>query len=81
MSDVFVPPGDSAQDTAVLLLEAAEKAGEPADVVRSSDGGFVVPKELADAAGVDYDKGDDDESDDEPEKKPAKKAAAKKSSK
>ena len=78
MTDVFVPPGDSAQDTAVLLLEAAEKAGEPADVVRSSDGGFVVPQELADAAGVDYESGDDSDDD---EKKPAKKAAAKKSSK
>lgn len=75
MSDVFVPPGDSAQDTAVLLLEAAEKADLPADHVRSSDGGFVVSQEVADAAGVDYEGGEEKE-----EKKPAKKAAAKKSS-
>jgi hypothetical protein len=55
MGDVFVSHGDSAQDTAVLLLDAAEKADLPADVVRSTDGGFIVDEELAKAAAVDYD--------------------------
>lgn len=80
MTEVFVPPGDSAKDTATLLLAEAEKQELPADAVRTGDGGFYVDSELADAAGVDYDKGDDGD-DDDGEKKPAKKAAAKKSSK
>lgn len=56
MGKVFVPYGESAQDTAVLLLAQAESQGDPADVVGTTDGGFLVDSELADAAGVDYDK-------------------------
>lgn len=93
MGDVFVPFGDSAQDTAVLLLDAAESAELPADVVRTTDGGFVVDEELAKSAAVDYDGGASSsdeaarnaevaaqaEADGESEKKPAKKAAKKSS--
>lgn len=56
MGKVFVPNGESAQDTAVLLLAEAENQGLPADVVGTTDGGFVVDSELADAAKVDYDR-------------------------
>jgi hypothetical protein len=79
MTEVFVPNGDNAQETATLLLAAAEKAGEDPSVVRSSsDGGFYAPEDIAKKAKVDYE--EDDESDEEPaeEPKPAKKAAAKK---
>lgn len=53
-NEVYVGYGDSASDTAVLLLEAAEKADQPAEVVRTGDGGFYVPEDIAKAAGVDY---------------------------
>lgn len=78
MSDeVFVPYGDSAAETATLLLDAAEQAGEDASVVRSSsDNGFYVPESVAKKAKVDFESEDDDE--DTEESKPAKKAAAKK---
>lgn len=91
MGDVFVSNGDSAQDTAVLLLDAAESADLPPDVVRTTSGGFVVDEKLAKAAGVDYD-GDASSSDEaarnaevaaqeqadaESEKTPAKKTAKK----
>lgn len=36
------------QPTAQALLEAAEVAGLPADVVRTTDNGFSVPDEVAD---------------------------------
>src|SRR4051812_7751826 len=54
--NVRVAYGDSAADTATLLLAAAEESDEyGADVVRTdSYGGFVVPEEIAKAAGVDY---------------------------
>lgn len=66
MSDeVVVPFGDNREETAVLLLAAAEEAGVDPSVVRTGSFEFFVPKEIAEAAGV----GD----------KPAKKAAAKKS--
>jgi hypothetical protein len=57
MSDkqVRVPFGDSAADTATLLLEAVEKKDQdPSVVTTSSYGGFLVPEEIAKAAGVDY---------------------------
>lgn len=54
MAEVFVGYGDSPQDTAVLLLSAAEEAEAHVDVVRSVEGGFYVPEEIAKAAGVDY---------------------------
>jgi hypothetical protein len=97
MSDnVRVPFGDSASDTATLLLAAAEESKDfEAEAVQvSSYGGFVVPKALAKAAGVDYEDVDEAEGhvysekqiEDAPDEvetpteaeKPAKKAAAKK---
>jgi hypothetical protein len=70
MGDVFVSNGDSAEETAILLLAAAEALELPYDHVRAQGGGgFMVDSKVADKAGVDY------------EGKPAKKAAAKKSSK
>lgn len=71
MSDkVEVPFGDSATDTAVLLLAAAEELELDATVVETTSfSSFMVPEEVAKKAS-------------EPEKKaPAKKAAAKKSAK
>lgn len=82
MSDqVEVAFGDNPQETATLLLAAAEDAGlDPAVAVRTSgDATFVVPAEVADAAGVDV-VSDGEESEEAPAKKaPAKKTAAKKS--
>lgn len=53
---VRVPFGDSAADTATLLLAAAEESKDhsASDVMVSSYGGFVVPESLAKSAGVDY---------------------------
>lgn len=82
---VAVPYGDSASDTAVLLLAAAETLDLDPSVVVSQEGHFLAPKEVADEAGVDYD-GDEDAApaaepqDDQESDKPAKKTAAKKSS-
>ena len=47
--EAFVANGDDPSETARNLLEAAEKAGLDPAVVRtaSSDGGFIVPEELA----------------------------------
>lgn len=55
MSDVKVPYGDKPSDTATLLLAAAEEKGLEASVVRTDSFGraFIVPDEVADAAGVD----------------------------
>jgi len=82
-NDAYVKYGDDAEKTAVLLLEAAEKAGADASVVRTtSDGEFIVPEEIADAAGVEYevdDSDDDGDGDEDEAPKPTKKAAAKKS--
>lgn len=74
MSDteyVDVPYGDDPQETATLLLAAAEKVkGVDQSVVQvntdTTPASFRVPKEVADEAGL----GD--------KKEPAKKAAAKK---
>lgn len=79
MTNVNVPYGESAADTATLLLASAQELELPADVVlTTSDGSFSVPEEVAKKAKVDYDKdeSDEDEAEDEP-KKPAKKAAKK----
>lgn len=53
---VRVPKGDKASTTAILLLAAAEETEgfEAEDVVVSSYGGFLVPVEIAKAAGLDY---------------------------
>jgi hypothetical protein len=47
--EAFVANGEDVSETARELLEAAEKAGLDPSVVRaaSSDGGFIVPEELA----------------------------------
>lgn len=78
MSDVFVPYGDNASETATLLLEAAEKSKdhEQGDV-RTVEGGFLVDEKIAKSAGVDYES-DEDEADDkdDDQKPPAKKATA-----
>lgn len=42
------------KDDAVLLLEAAQKLDLPAGVVRTVTGGFRVPVEVAEKAGLDY---------------------------
>jgi hypothetical protein len=74
MADVEVPYGESASDTATLLLAAAENLElAPGVVQTTSDGVFLVPEEVAKKAGLDT---VDDEAED---KAPAKKAAAKKS--
>lgn len=41
-------------DVAVLLLDAAEQADMPVEWVRTISEGFLVPQDVADAAGVDY---------------------------
>lgn len=81
MSDVTVPFGDDAGKTATVLLAAAEKLHEDQSLVRTQTGAFLVPKDVADEAGVDYESDeDDDEADeaDEGDEKSASKTAAKK---
>lgn len=71
--------GDSAGDTATLLLAAAEELELPADVVTTnSDSEFQVPVEVAQKAGVDYESDDEESDEPKPAKKTAKKTAAKK---
>lgn len=58
MSDVTVPFGDSAEDTATLLLAEAEKQDLDPSVVKVDSSGptglaFRVPEEVAKGAGVD----------------------------
>ena len=65
MSDVQIE-GRSA-DKATLLLAAAEELGLDASVVRTTSGGYIVPEDVADEAGLSEDK-----------PKPVKKTAAKK---
>lgn len=72
-TEVEVPFGDNAGETAVLLLAAAEESDLDPSVVRTGTGVFFVPKSLADKAGVAT---SDDDSDDS--KPAAKKTAAKK---
>jgi hypothetical protein len=75
MSDeVEVPFGDNPSDTATLLLAAADKLELDPGVVRTGSNVFMVPKDVADEAGVDY------EGDDSSDKPTAKKSSAKKSS-
>lgn len=55
MTNVRVRNGESARETAILLLAAAEEKGQHASVVQvSSLGGFIVPEEIAKQAGLDY---------------------------
>ena len=67
MSDVTVEYGDNRQETAILLLAAAEELGVDQSSIRTTRDGYVVSEEVRDKA---FGSG---------EKKPAKKAAAKKS--
>lgn len=77
MSEVTVPFGDTPSDTAILLLAAADKLDDYTEAdVRTVEGAFVVPKEVADKAGVDY---ESDEQEAEAEPPPAAKKTAKKS--
>lgn len=67
MGDVTVGYGEKAAETAQKLLDAAEGLDLDAGVVRTTtdrSGGFLVPEEVADKAGVSYEK---DDSDDEEE--------------
>jgi len=66
--DVYVPPGDSGQEIAVLLTGTAEEFGIPQSHIRSDGrGGFWISDDLADivyadvedAAIKDADEGDD----------------------
>jgi hypothetical protein len=77
MSEVTVPFGEDAAETATLLLASAENLHGNQGLVRTAEGAFVVPKDVADDAGVDY---QSDDADGEPEAKEsaAKKSAAKK---
>lgn len=72
-NEVEVPFGENPSDTAVLLLEAAEKKGLDASVVRTGSRVFYAPEEVVQEAGLSED--DDKKS---PAKKAAKKAPAKK---
>ena len=67
MGEVRVEFGDDLSEQATLLLAAAEDLDLDQSVVRTEEGAFVVPEEVADKAGVG--------------EKPAKKAAAKKTAK
>lgn len=76
--EVFVPAGEKPQETATLLLAAAQEQGLDASVVRTSTlsangSGFSVPAEVV--ARLNY-KGDDAEEKPKP-KKTAKKSASK----
>jgi hypothetical protein len=68
-ANVEVPYGENAQETATLLLAAAEELDLDQSVVRTTEGAFSVPPEVADKAGL----GESDES-----KRTTKKSAAKK---
>jgi len=59
---VTVPYDDNSTDNAVLLLAAAEELGLGSDAVKTTEGAFLVPKEVRDRAFR------------QEEKKPAKKA-------
>jgi hypothetical protein len=47
---VEVPYGENAADTATLLLAAAEDLDLDQSVVKTSEGGFLVPSEVNDKA-------------------------------
>lgn len=60
MSNVRVPFTKDNEDTAVLLLDAAEKTDEGVAAVRTGSGFFIVDESLAKAAGVEYDTPEED---------------------
>lgn len=53
----FVPNGDSVRDTAILLVNLADKHGIPQTHIQVANDGFYISEELADLIGED----DDDE--------------------
>jgi hypothetical protein len=69
---VEIPFGEKANEQATLLLAAAEELDLDPSVVRTGEGTFVVPTEVADKAGLSPDDDDKDES-----KRTAKKSAKK----
>lgn len=71
-NSVEIPFGDDTADTATLLLAAAEDLDLDPGVVGTVTGAFVVPKEVADKAGVAYGSGEPEEP------PPAKKTATRK---
>lgn len=75
MTDVEIPFGENTKDVATLLLAAAEKLELPAESVRTTSDGFLVPEEVADLAGEDWEATPAEE----PKKAPAKKSTSKKS--
>lgn len=58
MSEVNVPFGDNREETATLLLAAAEDTGTPVHLIRVTETGFLAPEEVATKAGVDTDAGE-----------------------
>jgi hypothetical protein len=69
MDEVSVPFGDKNMENAVLLLAAAEELGLGPAAVKTSEGAFIVPKEVHDRAFGERKA---------PAKKAAKKSAARK---
>lgn len=61
MTDIHVPWGEDASDTATLLLAAAEVLELPPEVVRTTSDGFLAPEEVAEKAGLHTGKPDDSE--------------------
>lgn len=49
----FVEVAEKSEENAVLLLDAAEALGLDADVVRTTSDTFLVPREVAEHAGLD----------------------------
>lgn len=78
VSNVEVPFDKNTSDNAVLLLAAAQELGLGPEVVRTSEGAFVVPEEVRDKA---FAPPESSVTEPPPEKKPAKKAPAKKAAK
>lgn len=51
----FVPNGDSVRDTAILLVNLADKHGIPQTHIQVANDGFYISEELADLIGEDDD--------------------------
>lgn len=51
LGEVEIPFGDDPQETAILLLAAAEELDLEPFVVRTGEGVFLVPEAVADGAG------------------------------
>ena len=70
-AEVEVPFGDSASDTATLLLAAVEELDREPSEVRTTSGAFLVPQDIADQAGVEY-QNDETEQESDPDPAPAR---------